>query len=58
VWGLYVFAGGLDIGNFIKTPIIYSVSYFGLGGLVSGDSRNTKVGGGHCGAKEKVGGET
>ena len=25
--------GGLDIENFIKTPMIYSVSYFDLGGL-------------------------
>ena len=25
--------GGLDIENLIKTPMIYSVSYFDLGGL-------------------------
>jgi len=25
--------GGLDIENFIKSPLIYSVSYFDLGGL-------------------------
>jgi len=31
--GFYV-CGGLDIGNLIKTPLIYSVSYFNLEGLV------------------------
>jgi len=31
--GFYVSAGGLNIENLIKTPLIYSVSYFNLGGL-------------------------
>jgi len=34
LWGgLYVSVGGLYIENFIKSPLIYSVSYFDLGGL-------------------------
>jgi len=33
VGGLYVCAGGLDILIFDKTSLIYSVSYFNLGGL-------------------------
>jgi len=28
-----VFNSGLDTENLIKTPVIYSVSYFNLGGL-------------------------
>ena len=31
--GLYVCAGRLDIENFLKSPLIYSVSYFNLGAL-------------------------
>ena len=31
--GLYIFAGRLDIENLLKSPLIYSVSYFNLGGL-------------------------
>jgi len=32
--GLYVCAGRLDIENFLKSPLIYSVSYFNFGALV------------------------
>jgi len=31
--GLYVCAGGLTLKKLTKTPLIYSVSYFNLGGL-------------------------
>jgi len=31
IGGLYVCAGGFDIENLIKTPLIYSVSYFNFG---------------------------
>jgi len=34
IGGLYVCAGGLDIEKLIKTSLIYSASYFDLGGLV------------------------
>jgi len=35
MWGAYVIAGGgLDIENFIKSPLIYSVSYWIWGGLI------------------------
>jgi len=35
VWGDFAFVpGGLDIEKLIKPPMIYSVSYFDLGGLV------------------------
>ena len=30
--GLYVRVGGFDIENLIKSPMIYSTSYFDLGG--------------------------
>jgi len=39
IGGLYVCAGGFDIGNSMKTPLIYSVSYFnfvGFGALLGG----------------------
>jgi len=32
--GLYVCAGRLDIENFLKSPLIYSFSYFNFGALV------------------------
>ena len=32
MWGLYVTAGELDIENYIKSPLMDSVSYFDLGG--------------------------
>jgi len=31
--GLYVCAGRLDIENLLKSPLIYSISYFNLGAL-------------------------
>jgi len=34
VWGALRCAGGIDIENLIKSPMIHTVSYFDLGGLV------------------------
>jgi len=34
IGGLYVCAVGLDSENWLKNPLIYSVSYFNLVGLV------------------------
>jgi len=32
--GGFTFVQGLDIENLMKTPLIYSIPYFNLGGLV------------------------
>jgi len=43
--GIYVCVGGLDILKFDKTPLIYNVSYFNLGGLAAlfEGAKSTKV---------------
>jgi len=45
VGGLCVCAGGLDIENLIKTPMIHNAPYFDLGelGTLFGEAKPTKA---------------